>query len=113
MPVGTAWARLRKIVLFDILKRHNENICYQCGKVIESVEVLSIEHKKPWQNENPKLFWSLDNIAFSHLSCNVANARRRKANHGSVRKYEQGCRCIKCKKARYVKHKKALEKKRK
>ena len=28
MPIGTATNRLKKLVMFDILKRHNENFCY-------------------------------------------------------------------------------------
>jgi hypothetical protein len=75
MPRGTAANRLRKLVLFDVLKRHNENICYQCGEQIESADVLSIEHKKPWENVDVKLFWDLSNIAFSHLLCNIKAAR--------------------------------------
>ena len=77
MPFGTASARLRKSILFDLLKRLSINICHQCGKEITSERELSIEHKEPWlDSENPrKLFFSLENIAFSHLSCNCA-ARR-------------------------------------
>ena len=72
MPRGTAANRLRKLVLFDLLKKHNENICYRCKKEIESVEELSIEHIKSWENVDVKLFWDLANISFSHLSCNCA-----------------------------------------
>jgi len=70
MPFGTACGRLRKIVLFSLLQRHHENICFKCACPIESAEELSIEHKKPWQNADPRLFWDLSNIAFSHLRCN-------------------------------------------
>jgi hypothetical protein len=76
MPLGTAAQRLRKIVLFSVLERHRENICFQCGEKIESSRELSIEHKKPWLNVSPDLFWDLDNIAFSHLSCNCAAGSR-------------------------------------
>jgi uncharacterized protein YdaU (DUF1376 family) len=38
--------------------------------VIETADELSIEHKLPWEGVSVKLFWSLDNIAFSHLRCN-------------------------------------------
>ena len=77
MPLGTASARLRKKILFSLLKENKKNICYQCGKPIESEDELSIEHKIPWlDSSNPKeLFFSLDNIAFSHLVCNVKAAR--------------------------------------
>jgi hypothetical protein len=76
MPRGTASNRLRKMVLFDVLKRHKENICVRCKSDIESVEELSIEHVKPWEHEDTALFWDLTNIAFSHLRCNCAAARR-------------------------------------
>ena len=75
MPRGTAANRLRKLVLFDLLKRHKENVCYQCKKEIERAEELSVEHKKPWENVDVALFWDLSNIAFSHLACNVRAAR--------------------------------------
>lgn len=74
MPFGTACNRLRKIVLFNVLKKHGENICVRCSGVIESVEDLSIEHIKPWENVSVDLFWSLDNVAFSHLHCNVPHS---------------------------------------
>jgi hypothetical protein len=70
MPFGTATHRLRKMVLFSILKRHGENICYACGNPIESVEELSMEHKEPWEGRNSDLFWDVNNIAFSHRACN-------------------------------------------
>lgn len=75
MPRGTASNRLRKLVLFDTLKRHKENVCYQCKKEIEKAEELSIEHMKPWENVDVALFWDLNNIAFSHLICNIKAAR--------------------------------------
>ncbi len=70
MPEGTAAHRLRKIILFDAISRLNENFCFQCGAEIETVDELSIEHKTPWENISADLFWCLDNIAFSHRSCN-------------------------------------------
>lgn len=72
MPFGTAMGRLRKLVLFDLLKRFDENFCFKCGEEISLVADLSIEHKKPWESSNNiELFWDLENIAFSHLACNV------------------------------------------
>jgi len=79
MPHGTAQGRLRKMILFSLLQRLDEDICHQCGYRIATVEELSIEHKIPWLNNSVDLFWDLGNIAFSHLSCNAsaANARRK------------------------------------
>lgn len=41
-------------------------------------ETFSIEHLVPWlDSNNPiELYFDLDNISFSHLSCNIKAARR-------------------------------------
>jgi hypothetical protein len=70
MPHGTAANRLRKIILFHLLSKHNENICFRCREPIKDAEELSIEHKKSWQIGGSHLFWDIENIAFSHLKCN-------------------------------------------
>ncbi|HEY0079174.1 MAG TPA: hypothetical protein VGB73_11055 [Pyrinomonadaceae bacterium] len=70
MPHGTASNRLRKIVLFHLLQKHDENVCFKCSAKIETADELSIEHKEPWEGISVELFWSLENIAFSHLRCN-------------------------------------------
>lgn len=82
MPIGTASNRLKKMILFKLLKDSGKNICFQCGEPIESADVLSIEHKISWlDSENPReLFFDLDNIGFSHLKCNIIAAR-----HGTSR----------------------------
>lgn len=73
MSYGTACNRLRKMILFKLVKDTGLNICHQCGKPIEHIDELSIEHKKAWLNaDNPiETFFDLENIAFSHLSCNI------------------------------------------
>lgn len=76
MPFGTANARLRKNILFNLLARYGENICYQCGEMILSVDQLSIEHKVAWLDNDIALFWDLSNIAFSHLKCNISAANK-------------------------------------
>ena len=75
---GTACNRLRKIILFDLLSKLNRNVCYRCGLEIETVKDLSIDHKTPWlDSDDPSgLFYDLENISFSHLSCNCGNARQ-------------------------------------
>lgn len=70
MPQGTANHKLRKSILFEYVRRAGDNICYKCGIDIDSVSDLSIEHKEPWEGRDAVLFWSLDNIAFSHVQCN-------------------------------------------
>ena len=77
-PIGTAANKLRKMIMFALLKETNKNVCFQCKKEIELVEHLSVEHKVPWLDSNePKTFYyALDNIAFSHISCNCGAARK-------------------------------------
>ena len=46
---------------------------------------------------NKELFFDLENIAFSHASCNYAASRARKAKPcPSVTAYRNGCRCEGC-----------------
>lgn len=73
MPFGTATARLRKTLLFTMAQRLGEDVCYRCGNVIESESEFSIEHKTAWASaKNPvEMFFSLDNISFSHINCNI------------------------------------------
>jgi hypothetical protein len=75
MSHGTATGRLRKMILFDLLKRHNENICARCHESITNIDELSIEHLKPWEGISANLFWDLNNVAFSHIYCNIKAAR--------------------------------------
>lgn len=108
MPIGTASNRLRKSIIFNLLKKANLNYCFQCGGEIEDIADLSIEHKIPYlDSEDPVgLFFDLDNIAFSHLKCNV-DARRiphkltglddPRMIHGRKGYEVRGCRCDVCK----------------
>lgn len=100
MPIGTASHKLRKSIIFNLLKKNNENFCFQCGAEIETEKELSIEHKVPYlDSENPvDLFFDLNNIAFSHLNCNIKAARQTKTLiHPSSESYKRGCRCNDCK----------------
>lgn len=92
MPNGTATARLRKSILFQLVKETGRNICHQCGKEIVSEDELSIEHKIPWlDSENPiELFFDLNNIAFSHLRCNIGTCRHHKSCETQREKVSQG-----------------------
>ena len=103
MPFGTAQNQLRRIVLFDLLKRHGENFCFRCGEEIKEVSQLSMEHKEAWQNHETGLYWDVKNIAFSHLSCNISAGERkgkRPTVHGTHSGYSySGCRCEVCVKA--------------
>lgn len=74
---GSARNKLIKNLLFDFSKQLGKNICFQCGKEIENEREFSIEHKIPWLNNDDAydLYFDLENIAFSHLACNIAVAR--------------------------------------
>lgn len=77
MDAGTASNRLKKAIMFDMACKLRLNICYHCQVEITNVDLFSVEHKIPWLNsETPKeLFFDLNNIAFSHLFCNIEAAR--------------------------------------
>lgn len=99
MNPSTASNRLVKDLLYSFVVETGRDSCFRCGNKVNR-ETFSIEHKEHWlDSENPvKLFFDLDNIAFSHLSCNVAAGRNRPpAKCGSHSSYENGCRCEKCK----------------
>lgn len=110
MNPSTASGRLVKDLLFSFVVKFG-NRCFHCGGDLTR-ETFSIEHKKPWlDSEDPvRLYFDLENIAFSHQSCNRAAARpasgyskpnRRKPPHGAIRCYQNGCRCDECRRARH------------
>ena len=78
MPVGTASARLLKSILFSLVVKTDQNFCHRCGGCIERVIDLSIEHKNSWQQADDPVaaFFDLENITFSHRSCNYGAASR-------------------------------------
>ena len=73
MSYGKAIHHLRMQILFSLLEKSGENTCFKCSGRITSCNELSIEHKEPWLDNDPALFWSLSNIAFSHRVCNRPN----------------------------------------
>ena len=106
MSNGKAQHRLRKMIMFKLIQKLRLDVCYQCGGKIAYIDDLSIEHKVPWlDSDNPKkFFFDLDNIAFSHLKCNVSAVRPEYNNlaYGHIKKhpssgaYKRGCRCEGC-----------------
>lgn len=64
------------MILFQLVQRLGEDKCFRCSEKIEAIEELSIEHKQPWEGVSVDLFWSLDNIAFSHRRCNRPHSHR-------------------------------------
>ena len=101
MDPGTASNRLKKTLLFEFAKKLDMHWCYQCGAEIVDCDKFTVEHKTPWlHSEDPKgLFFDIDNIAFSHKSCNYRAARAGKSKScPSTTAYRNGCRCEGCKK---------------
>ena len=76
MNASTASSRLVKDLLFMFLIKDGHT-CFQCGEELTR-ETFSIEHKEPWlDSEDPKkVFFDLNNIAFSHHSCNSSAGRQ-------------------------------------
>ena len=75
ISVGSAAHKLTRILLFKYVQQNHDDVCYRCGKKIETIETFSLEHKVPWLHSDPKLFWDLNNIAFAHRTCNTLAAR--------------------------------------
>ena len=73
MNYASASHRLRKEVMFRLVQEVGKDSCFRCGRKIQTARELSIDHKINWLDNNSELFWDLDNIAFSHISCNSSN----------------------------------------
>ncbi len=100
MAYGTASNRLVKDLLYSFIVKTGQNACHHCGKEMTR-ENFSIEHKTPWLDSPDPLglFFDLENISFSHMSCNFGAARKIKEyqfDHGTVATYRRGCRCELC-----------------
>ena len=77
-PFGTANAVLRKMLLYDMAKRLDEDKCYRCGTKIASIDDFSIDHIINWLHSGRaiELFFDLNNVAFSHVLCNTKAGRK-------------------------------------
>ena len=105
--LSTAQAKLRKQILWELLKELNKTKCFVCGEEMTQEDV-SIEHIKPWLDEHnaKELFFNWANITFSHLSCNIKRKKLTR-KHGTVYMYDKyKCRCSLCSKAKETKNKK-------
>jgi len=73
LSVGSAGHRLLRLILLDLIRQLAIDQCFRCGAPIENVRALSIDHQTSWRfaTDPQKAFFDLDNIAFSHLSCNA------------------------------------------
>ena len=77
MDAGVAVNRLRRIIMFELAKEAGRATCFRCGKPIEVYTEFSVDHKEPWlDSSNPnRVFFDWNNIAFSHLFCNIQSNR--------------------------------------
>lgn len=84
MSHGKAANMLRRNMMFSLVRRLDENFCFRCGAMIDDAGDMSIEHKDSWERAEEPLaaFLDLENVAFSHRSCNYAAA------HRPTKKYE-------------------------
>lgn len=78
MPYGTAMGRLRKALIFRMASRLEMLGCYRCGIQIALLDDFSIEHKAAWASASDPVaaFFDLENIAFSHVVCNIGAATK-------------------------------------
>lgn len=98
MNPSTAAGRLTKDILWSLVVKTGQSACCKCGEPM-SRETFSIEHVTPWlDSEDPVgLYFDLENVSFSHLRCNIADARKPRAPCGTESAYSAGCRCDDCK----------------
>lgn len=77
MNHSTASNRLVKDILWSYIVMNGEDYCHVCKEQM-CREDFSIEHKEPWlHSDDPVgLFFDINNITYSHKSCNYSNARR-------------------------------------
>lgn len=103
MDPGTASYRLIKDILWDFICKSGQSTCCKCQFPM-SRDTFSVEHLDPWLDsvDPVGLYFDLGNISFSHLKCNVADARQtRVVSHGTVTMYSNyACRCELCKAAK-------------
>lgn len=117
MNPSTASHRLVKDLLWNFVKTTGQESCCKCGEIMRR-ESFSIEHVIPWlDSEDPVgMYFDLENIKYSHLSCNRADARNTTKKYFSREEKLQGQRdaqkvldksrvyCPKARREQYQKH---------
>ncbi len=70
--LSTAKSRLNKLLMFELANKCDMETCYRCGVEIERFEEFTINQKESWllSDESTKMFYGIENIAFSHAKCN-------------------------------------------
>jgi 5-methylcytosine-specific restriction endonuclease McrA len=85
MEYTKATTQLKRKLLYHLWPDKN---CFRCGRGM-SIKDFTLDHKDPWRNSpDPQaLFFDLDNIAFSHTSCNAAAKRHTPRSYTPHGKY--------------------------
>lgn len=100
MNPSTASHRLIKDTLWRLVQQTGNDACHRCGLKMTR-ETFSVEHKEAWLDSDDPVgnYFDQDNIAFSHLTCNIKDARngpKIRFGCGTHQKYDRGCRCDPC-----------------
>lgn len=99
MNPSTASGRLVKDLLWNFVETTGQSACCKCGEPM-SRETFSIEHVTPWlDSDDPVgLYFDIQNISYSHLKCNIEDARKTPVDTpcGTRGSYRKGCRCFPC-----------------
>lgn len=88
---STATAKLKKSILFDLIKKLELDNCYRCTLKIDNIDDLSVEHKNSWQSADDPVnsFYDLDNIGFSHIRCNICAAAKPNKKYSNNSEYKK------------------------
>ncbi len=70
MSSSNAHIMLVRMMLFRLVQQFGLDVCFRCDRKIKTLREFSLDHEKNWLYVDPALYWDLDNIKFSHLSCN-------------------------------------------
>ena len=82
------------MIMYSLARKLSMLDCYRCKKEIDDISDFTIDHKKGWVNVSPALFWDMNNIAFSHATCNFNAGKTIPCP--SLNHYRNGCRCDPC-----------------
>ena len=121
MDLGTAQHQLRKCVLFGLVSETFGTKCFRCSKEMTKDD-FTLDHKIAWRNSAKarKLFWDVENVAWSHLVCNTQASRSyngllefcksgHKLSGRNVRIAETGRVCRKCDREKWHRSTKARD----
>lgn len=70
--LSTAKSKLNKLLMFELARKCHMDTCFRCGDKITDIADFTIDHKESWilSDEPAKVFYDIENIAFSHAKCN-------------------------------------------